>query len=71
MADLFDRSCVFWRQVGILVQLGLEPLDLLEVFDEGCTGRVALEVRHRFWAQSRPCDFMKESSFCTAVSSSG
>ena len=31
--DLFDRGGVFGRQIGVLVQLGLEPLDLLEMLE--------------------------------------
>ena len=31
-------------EVGVLVELGLEPLHFLEVLDEGGAGVVALEV---------------------------
>ena len=33
-------------EVGVLVELGLEPLHFLEVLDEGRAGGVALEVGH-------------------------
>ena len=33
-------------EVGVLVELGLEPLHFLEVLDEGGAGVVALEVGH-------------------------
>jgi hypothetical protein len=66
---LLDGGFVFLGEVGVLVELGLEPLDFLEVVDEGGAGGVALQVGTAEGVQSRPWDFMKLSSFCTAVSS--
>ena len=40
-------------EVGVLVELGLEPLHFLEVLDEGGAGVVALEVGHGFGLASR------------------
>ena len=37
---------VLLGEVGVLVELGLEPLHFLEVVDEGGAGVVALEVGH-------------------------
>ena len=39
---------VFLGEVGVLVELGFEPLDFLEVIDEGGAGLVAFEIRHGF-----------------------
>ena len=72
MQSSLGRICsiaapVLGGEVGVLVELGLEPLHFLEVLDEGGAGGVALEVGDVFGlARSRPCDFMKSSSFCTA-----
>jgi hypothetical protein len=38
--DGLDRLCLFWGQVGVLVELSLEPLDFLEVLDERSAGVV-------------------------------
>ena len=40
------RGFVLLGEVGVLVELGLEALDFLEVGDEGGLGGIALEVRH-------------------------
>ena len=42
--DALDGRCLLGREVGVLVELGLEPLHFLEVLDEGRAGVVALEV---------------------------
>ena len=57
-------------KVGVLVELGLEPLDFLEV-REMKAARASSPFRFATaeGVQSRPWDFMKLSSFCTAVSS--
>ncbi len=44
--DLLDGGCVVVGEVGVLVELGLEPLHFLEALDEGGAGVVALEVGH-------------------------
>ena len=43
---LLDGLFVFLGEVGVLIELGLESLDFLEVIDEGGAGGIALEVRH-------------------------
>ena len=44
----FSMVCfVFLGEVGVLVELGFEPLDFLEVLDEGGLGGIALQIRHR------------------------
>jgi len=41
---LFDRRFVFLGEVGVLVELRLEPLDFLEVIDEGGFGGVPFGI---------------------------
>jgi hypothetical protein len=43
---LLDGGFVVLGEVGVLVELGLEPLDFLEVGDEGGAGGVALQIGH-------------------------
>ena len=47
------RLALLVGEVGVLVELGLEALDFLEVLDEGGAGVVALEVGHGLRARSR------------------
>ena len=46
--NLLDGCLVFLGEVGVLVELGFEPLHFLEMVDEGAAGIVALEVGHCF-----------------------
>ena len=43
---LLDGGLVRIGQIGVLVQLGLEPLHFLEVGHKGGAGRIALQVGH-------------------------
>ena len=43
---VLDGGGVFLREVGVLVELGFEALDFLEVVDESRLGGVALEIRN-------------------------
>ena len=56
--DAFDGRLVLRREVGVLVELGLEPLHFLELVDEGGAGVVPLEVGDglglRFEASATP-----------------
>ena len=51
--DGLDRLFLLGGQVGVLVELGLEPLHFLEVLDEGDAGVVALEVGDVFGLAGR------------------
>ncbi len=44
--NLLDGLFVFLCEVGVLVELRLEPLDFLELIDEGGLGCVSFEIRH-------------------------
>ena len=46
---LFDAGLVVLAEVGVLVELGFEALDFLEVAEEGSLGGVALQIRHGGW----------------------
>ena len=45
--DVLDGSSVVAGQIGVLVELGLQALHLLERLDEGSAGLVPLELGHR------------------------
>ena len=46
---LLDAGLVVLAEIGVLVKMGLEPLHLLEVADEGNLGGIPLQIGDVRW----------------------